>query len=411
MFKHNGFLFTDSFGNIVPTRSSTTKTTSPEQEEGTPFFTKNAASSIPPQFFSGMQLINIYNIPTIVPLTNTTKKVTIAIVVAFTYPNLKADLKYYWQNPINFGPTSTPPTINVYTMPGAIRNAGWAQEECLDVQMVCTINPNANIWVIEAKSATYVDLLAAVTYATTTVKADVVSMSWGGGETKGLLNFNSKFTNPDVCYCAAAGDSNAVSWPATSPNCIAVGGTTLLWNPNLTPPRTEYACNFSGCGYSNIYTQPAYQSGAITNFYRSIPDISLIADSNTSVYSVYNNNWYGVGGTSVSTPIFAGIVSLANQQRINAGKRVLTSVIPAFVAPGKPVPVPNHLQTFLYKTIYPNTPLYTSIFYDVTSGTNRGSTSGKPSILSTYSATSKFDIPTGLGSPNVLNLCNALVDL
>lgn len=411
MFKGN-FLFTDSFGNLVKKPKETTTTTTQQQiEDIIPFFTANAASSIPPQFFSGMQLKNIYNIPTITPLTNTTKKVTIAIIVAFTYPNLKSDLAYYWQNPINFGPTSTPPKINVYTMKGATRNTGWAQEECLDVQMVCTINPNANIWVIEAKSATYVDLIAAMTYATDTVKADVVSMSWGGGETKGLLDYNPSFTNPAVCYCAASGDANRVSWPATSPNCVAVGGTTLLWNPNLTPPRTEYACNFSGCGYSNIYTQPAYQSGAITNSYRSIPDISLIADNNTSVYSVYNNSWYGVGGTSVATPIFAGIVSLANQQRLNAGKSVLTSVVPAFVAPGKPVPVPNHLQTYLYKTVYPNTPLYSSIFYDVTSGTDKGSTSGNALTLTTYSATSKFDVPTGLGSPNVLNFCNALMNL
>lgn len=403
-------MFTDTFGEIVAKPKNKTTKKQQEDENMIPFLTFNAISNIPPQFFSGMQLKNLYNIPTIEPLTALTKKVTIAVIIAFTYPKLKSDLAIYWQHPINFGPLSSPPKVNVYTMKGATQNKGWNQEECLDVQMVCTMNPNANIWVIEAKSATYKDLMTAIAYATDVVKADVLSMSWGGGETRGLLANNPNFTNPAVCYCAATGDANVVSWPATNPNCVAVGGTTLLWNPNLTPPRTEIACNFSGCGYSNLYTQPAFQSGVLTNSYRAIPDLSMIADSNTCVYTVYQNNWYGVGGTSVATPLFAGIVSLANQQRLNAGKSVLTTVVPANVL-GKPPVTSNHLQTFLYKTLYPDTSLYSNTFYDVDSGKNKGSTSGVPLKLTTYDATSKFDIPTGLGSPNGTSLCNALMNI
>jgi subtilase family serine protease len=119
-----------------------------------------------------------------VNVTGSSKKTTIAIVVAFTYPGLKADLLTYWQNPVNFGANSSPPTINIYTAPGAKQNAGWAQEECLDVQMVCTMNPNANIWVVEAKSDSLTDLTNAVTYASNTIKADVISMSWGQDEIK-----------------------------------------------------------------------------------------------------------------------------------------------------------------------------------------------------------------------------------
>lgn len=371
-----------------------------------------AVASFPPQYFSGSQLRNLYNVSTVV---STSKKSIIAIVIAFTYPGLKTDLNTYWKNPINFGPNSNPPNINIYTMPGAIENSGWAQEECLDVQMVCTMNPNANIWVIEAKSDTITDLMDAVTYASTTIKADVISMSWGTIECSDLLNFTNYFTNTNVSYCAASGDSNDACWPATLSNCIAVGGTTLLWSPNNTPSRTEYSWDSAGCGYSTIIKQPTYQLGIknISHNNRVIPDLAMVANANTSVYTVYNGNWYGIGGTSVSTPIFAGILSLANQQRYNAKKTPLTSVYSS--TPNNTlanyVPPPNNIQNYIYNVIYPNATLYNSIFYDITIGSDMGSIGGNSSNLTNYNAGQKFDITTGLGSPNATSLCNQLLKL
>jgi len=310
-----------------------------------------------------------------------------------------------------------PPSINIYTAPGAKQDAGWAQEECLDVQMVCTMNPNANIWVVEAKSDYLTDLMNAVTYASNTIKADVITMSWGQSEMKQLANYNSIFTNTSVCYCAASGDSNTVSWPATSANCVAVGGTSLIWTPTTTPNRIEYPWNLAGCGYSSIVSQPNYQLGVstITHNNRVIPDLAMIADSNTCVYTVYNGNWYGVGGTSVSTPIFASILSLANQIRFNSGKTGLTSVYTttpnvstsaSYVAPA------NHLQSFLYKTVYPNNKVYSSVFYDITVGSNLGNIGGTNTTgMTTYNAGAKFDIATGLGSPNATSLCDTLMNV
>jgi subtilase family serine protease len=382
----------------------------------TPDVGTSSVTTFPPQYFSGTQLKSLYNIPTVTPTNSSTKKVTIAIIVAFTYPNLKADLKTYWQNSINFGPSSTPPVINIYTAPGATKNVAWAQEECLDVQMVCTMNPNANIWVVEAKSDAFTDLMSAISYATSTIKADVISMSWGLDEVSQLTAYNGIFTNTSVCYCAASGDANIVSWPATSLNCVAIGGTSLLWNPNFTPNRTEYAWNSSGCGYSTIIPQPNYQSAitSITHNNRVIPDISLIADTNTSVYSVYNGNWYGVGGTSVGTPMFSAILSLANQQRFNSGKGALTTVYsttPNSATTLTYVPPANNLQNYIYKTIYPNATQYASAFYDVAIGQVVGSTGGNSNGKTTYSSGTKFDVTTGLGSPNATNLCNMLATL
>lgn len=366
--------------------------------------------SFPPQYFSGSQLVNLYSVPSITNINS--KKVTIAIIIAFTHPGLKNDLKTYWQNPINFGPNSTPPSINIYTMPGATQNSQWAQEECLDVQMVCSINPNANIWVVEAKSDRLNDLTTALNYATNVIKADVVSLSWGINELDVLLNYTSFFTNTSVSYCAASGDNNYASWPATLSNCIAVGGTSLLWTPNTNPSRTEFPWKSAGCGYSSIIKQPTYQSDIsdISKKSRVIPDIAMIADTNTSVYTVYNGNWYGVGGTSVSTPIFAAILSLANQTRFNNKKGALTTVYSA--TPNNTlssyVPPTNNIQNFIYKTIYPNTTRYNNAFCDITIGSNIGSIGDRANGLTKYFTGKKFDVATGMGSPNATFLCNEL---
>jgi len=371
--------------------------------------------SFPPQTFNGSQLLSLYSIPTI-SASNGNKQVKIAVIVAFTYPVLLADLKTYWQNNINFGPNSTPPTVNIYTMPGAKSNAGWAQEECLDVQMVCTINPNASIWVVEAKSDTIIDLLAAVDYATNTIKADVISMSWGMDDSTRISGNISNFSNTSVCYCAASGDSNNVSWPSVLSNCISVGGTTLLWTPNADTPRTEFTWNSAGCGYSASVLQPNYQKNIsnITHTYRAIPDVSLVASQNTGVYVVYKGSWYSFGGTSVSTPIFAGILSLANQKRFNSGKGPLTTVYsttPAVATSSSYVPPSNNIQQYLYKTIYTSPTKYASDFYDVTIGSDQGSVAGNSDILTNYSEGKGYCLPTGLGSPNGTNLCNDLINI
>jgi len=405
MFKK--FIYTDRFGRLFESNEKMNQIEESIQELKATTFLKpyispnlsqKGIASIPPQYFSGVQLKNLYSVPTILP---SSRKVTIAVIVAYTYPGLKTDLATYWTNPINFGPNSTPPAINIYTMSGARQNGGWAQEECLDVQMVCTMNPNANIWVVEAKSDNLSDLLVAISYARTTIKADVLSMSWGMSETSSLTQYNSYFSDSSACYCAASGDSNTVSWPATNANCIAVGGTTLIWNPNSTIQRTEYTWNSAGCGYSSIIPQPTYQSNisSITHTNRVIPDVSLIADPNTSVYTVFNGSWYGVGGTSAATPIFAGILSLSIQQRFNLGKSGLTTVC-------NPMNSTN-IQNFLYKTVYTNPGQYSSLFNDITIGSDNGSVAGK-NTLTTYNAGIGFDVTTGLGSPNSTNLCNAL---
>jgi hypothetical protein len=139
----------------------------------------------------------------------------------------------------------------------------------------------------------------------------------------------------------------------------------------------------------------------------------MVADTNSSVYTVYNGNWYGLGGTSVSTPIFAAILSLANQIRFNNNKPALTSVYSP--TPNNTlsnyIPPSNNIQNHIYKTIYTNATLYGSTFYDVTIGSTMGSVGGSSTSLTNYNSESKFDITTGMGSPNATAFCNQLQNL
>uniref|UniRef100_A0A6C0JF69 Peptidase S53 domain-containing protein n=1 Tax=viral metagenome TaxID=1070528 RepID=A0A6C0JF69_9ZZZZ len=370
--------------------------------------------TFPPQNFNGTQLLNLYNVLP-VPVSTGKRQVKIAVIIAYTYTGLLADLKIYWQNPINFGPESTPPKVIVYTMPGATFNSGWAQEECLDLQMICTMNPNAAIYVVEAKSDKVTDLMAAINYANTTIQPDVISMSWGIDDSTSLSPYNSNFNNPNISYCAASGDANNVSWPSVLSNCISVGGSTLIWTPQSSNPRTEYTWNGAGCGYAASVAQPSYQLGItnINHVKRAVPDLCMVGNQNTGVYVVYKGQWYSFGGTSVSTPLFAGILSLANQQRFNVGKSALTTVYSTSATqPTSSIYVPpsNNVQQFLYKTIYPSNK-YKNDFYDVTIGSDQGSVAGNSAILTTYIAGTGFDLTTGLGSPNCSNLCNDLATI
>jgi kumamolisin len=393
----------------------------------TPSNPNSITSSLPPLYFSGSQLVNLYNVQ---PVNNNAgiRKVIIAIVVAYHYDNLIADLNTYWKNGINYGPNSSPPNVIVHNLSSSNSSSqsirsGWAQEECLDVQMVCTINPNADIHVVEAVSDRPIDLIAAVTYAKNNVFADVISMSWGGNDNTAFNTYNTTFMNPtiatqqnqNICFCASSGDENTVSWPSVLYNCISVGGTTLTWNPTTQNPstRTEYSWPQAGCGYSISVNKPYFQNYSSsgvnvvnTSNKRTIPDVSLIANPQSSVYTVYNGKWYGVGGTSVSTPIFAAILSISNQIRLNNNLKLLTSYynVPFITNSSQPPNVPStNVQAYIYNNYSPN------LFYDITIGTDAGTSTSGSTV--TFTTLNRYDIPTGLGSPNCNNLCNALASI
>jgi subtilase family serine protease len=345
--------------------------------------------------YTPLQLQQIYQVPSpnIVPLPGV-RKVSITIIIAFSYPNLQNDFNTFCKN------NSLPPyKLNIVSL-GNKQNQGWAIEECLDVQWAYGMNPNANIRVVEAASSSLGDLLGAINYANNPSNGitDIISMSWGANEFQGQTNYDSYFSNPNICYLAASGDANLANWPATSPNILACGGTTL--NASSTKRISETTWSSAGCGVSKYYSKPLYQANipqlsSFTN--RCIPDLAAVANPSTGVQFVYGGNTYVVGGTSVSTPVNAGMLSIAIQQRLNIGKNSITTS-QALAPNNQTSPL---LQNIIYQTIYtknnnsPNSIFnYNTNFYDVTQGSD-----GNYTIIG-----GGIDVPTGLGVQNCASL-------
>ena len=259
----------------------------------------------------------------------------IAVVLAYHYPNALKDLTAF---STQFG-LPTPNLKVVYangskTAP-ANSPANWEIEGALDLQWAHAMSPGAQLILVEAKTNSNVDLLQAIDVATQQLAAGVggqVNMSWGGAEfsAETTATYENHFAanpfNPGnakpIVYFASSGDGAGTSWPCVSPNVVCVGGTTVRKDPatgQLIIPvgsqAAEVAWNLGGGGVSAYFAKPAYQTINPSTTNREVPDVSLAADPLTGAWVYYTNSstkasgWYVVGGTSWSSPAFAGIVN------------------------------------------------------------------------------------------------------
>jgi len=175
------------------------------------------------------------------------------------------------------------------------------------------------------------------------------------------------------------------SEPATSPNVIAVGGTEVTTNG--TAYAGEIAWNdgianagdgnnriwATGGGVSAFETAPAWQVSALGATARQEPDIAFDASSVTGAIIYINGQKYGVGGTSLASPIFVGVFARAQTYANNSI--------------GFPA-------SYMYRD-FPNNP---QVLHDVTSGNNgvyyKGTTYGN-------NAAPGWDLTTGFGSLDI----------
>lgn len=314
---------------------------------------------------------------------------TVAIVDAFDDPNIESDLGVFNSQ---FGLPSCTTANGCFTKAepqGAPRtNTGWALEISLDVEWVHAIAPGAHILLVEAKSNSFSNLFGAVDFAAAS-GAHQVSMSWGGGETKGESGSDSHFTVSGVTFTASSGDSgHGIIYPSASPRVVSVGGTTL----NLDAAgnvASETAWSGSGGGISKYETEPSYQSSfpiPSTGGLRGNPDVSYVADPATgvSVYDTFGQpGWVQVGGTSAGAPQWAALIAIANSGRASPLSST-SSTTPT-----------NTAIYSIAKTAY------AANFRDIVSGTN-----GNCGSLCT--AGPGYDFVTGLGSPLANSLVGAL---
>jgi hypothetical protein len=270
-------------------------------------------------------------------------------------------------------------------------HSGWATEIALDVQWAHATAPLARIVLIEAADASLTNLLGAVKLANA-MGPGVVSMSFGAAEGSWTASVDAAFTGANMTYLAATGDSGAaVSWPSVSPNVLAVGGTTLTYSGSGM--RSEAGWSGTGGGTSAYTPTPAYQNSTVPGVglpaRRTVADVAFNADPSSGQFVAVMAagssavSWVSAGGTSLSTPQWAGLIAIANAQRALNAKGPLGA--PHAVLYGQIGAVPVN---------------YASAFADVTRGAN-GS-------CATCLAKLGYDPLAGLGTPNAGSMLQVL---
>jgi len=214
-------------------------------------------------------------------------------------------------------------------------------------------------------------------------------------------------------YGATGGcdDALRVSYPASDPDIIAVGGTSLaLYSDGTFASETAWeggtwsgACSKndggSGGGCSAYYAAPGYQShpycGAGS---RSVPDIAVNAGYGQNYY--FNGGFSGVGGTSISTPQVAGFMAQENAYLLSIGVGCGSGYGSA-CAPMGQADYPMYYEG--YNPGYaPHNP-----YYDITVGCNNNDVTAYYG-LGYYCAGTGYDAVTGWGSFNALQLSWAI---
>ena len=285
---------------------------------------------------------------------------TVAIIDAYASPTILQDVNQWSTN--RGLPTMTSGQFTQVVPPGIFRRPqnprqdpqGWYGEETLDVEAVHGMAPAAKIVYVGAPN-NYQDLDAALNHVVDRHLAQIVTNSYGWhGEflPPGFIKpYNQTLVQAAIegigVYFSSgdSGDETSVlgvasaDFPASSPWVTAVGGTSLGVSAANTRQletgwgTSTYACNKttlvctraawlygSGGGVSRVFAKPSYQA-SITATGRAVPDVAALGDPQTGLLIGQTQTFpdgayydeYRIGGTSLSSPIFAGLMALADQ--------------------------------------------------------------------------------------------------
>jgi subtilase family serine protease len=318
------------------------------------------------------QIRQAYDLAPVYASGVTGRGTTIVIVDSFGSPTIRNDLSVFDRA---FG-LPAPPHFTIIQPAGKVPGhdpnnsdmVGWAGETTLDVEYAHTIAPGASILLVETPVSEtegvhgFPQIVAAEEYVIRHHLGDVISQSFSATEqtfpslaaVQPLRGAYQLAQRDHVTVLAASGDSGAAdvklnettyyphpvtSWPDSDPLVTGVGGTQLhanargqptaptVWNDTYNTAANEFANGNAGPnplagggGLSVLFGRPAYQDGVrnVVGSRRGVPDISMSAACNGSVdtYSTYRGapaGWSPACGTSEATPLFAGIVALADQ--------------------------------------------------------------------------------------------------
>lgn len=294
---------------------------------------------------------------------------TIVVVDSFGSPTIQTDLQTFDQE---FG-IPDPPSFKIITPDGPIPAfdpndtaddmSGWAIETSLDVEYAHAMAPGANILLVETPVAEtegvagIPQIQEAENFVINHHLGDVITQSFAASEPTfppgAILNLRSAYINAarnNVTVLGSSGDDGPTGaddvagdalypfrvnqWPSSDPLVTSVGGTQLtldqdgnrlapdqVWNDTFNPTvvgDTPSPAASSG-GLSAVFGRPSYQDGvrAIVGSHRGTPDISMSAAVNgaalVQISFLGTSELELVGGTSEASPLFSGIVAVADQ--------------------------------------------------------------------------------------------------
>ncbi len=236
-------------------------------------------------------------------------------------------------------------------------NPAWMYEDILDIEWARAAAPGAAVEMVFSPNAGS-GLYFAIDWVVAHGAANVLSMSWGEPEV-GVVNGGSPPCPPVACNAtsdgtvailgpvlelaaaegmssfAASGDCGAaagtkgvaVNYPASSPYVTGVGATNLLvsgggsylsetgWSGNASGPSPGCSNQGGSGGGFSVFPRPYWQvgPGTVSSRGRGVPDVAVVGGSASPVIVYIGGHYVGLVGTSVGTPIWAGIAATADQ--------------------------------------------------------------------------------------------------
>lgn len=353
----------------------------------------------------------------------TGKGQTVIDIVSYGSPTLQQDIDVFDKQ---FGlPAITISVVSpLGTVPFNAKNndmVGWAAETELDVEIIHAIAPGAGIVVMTSPvdetegTIGLPQFLQLEQYAVAHHLGQIFSQSFVASETtladnagqqlvKTYTNFYQQITTKQgFTIVSGSGDHGAtdfrdiaatqfsatpiVNFPADVPWVTAVGGTTLRRGPSS---YDEVAWSGSGGGFSKFFSEPAFQEGLPQTLQRQLagrrglPDIAADANPSTGMAFYFAGQWGLTGGTSASTPLWAGMIAVADQMA------------------GHPL---GFINPVLYKLA--TSSKYAQDFRDITIGNN--TFSQRALQVQGFEAMPGWDAVTGLGAPHAEQLLPDLV--
>jgi kumamolisin len=238
------------------------------------------------------------------------------------------------------------PSVKAVSVDGAANNPGTADgadgEVMLDIEVAGAVSPGAKIVVYFAPNTDqgFLDAITAAIHDKSN-HPNVISISWGGPEVnwtqQALTSYDQAFQSAaalGITVTVAAGDSGSsdgvndgeahADFPASSPNVLACGGTTITTKGNQIISEVvwnEASGGATGGGISEVFPLPPYQKNAKVppsvnpgnHIGRGLPDAAANADPNSGYNIRVDGNNLVIGGTSAVAPLMAALITLINE--------------------------------------------------------------------------------------------------